>query len=332
MQILKTAFSCNVFKDTVCIFYCRYYIPSEWFTLSRRNYNLVCFSLHARKTMNEIYIFLCECIYRRPISNVPSGGTVQIQITQRYSWNRNVIPCDGTTIAGLGLIGDYSSVTCVTGSCPVSFGLTSDTYCTDYSVDSIVSSGEKSNVVTINVGTSFSVGYISGAWFGNLVVGANGAWNIVNLISTVIRPDNYINTSPVATTLPVIYKQVNIQHVHVVQMADFDSTDVLKCRWSIGSTSNINGYNECGSVCSGVPGAALYTNNCTIVFTLTVAASYAAVALQIEDYYSVSSSSPMSSVPLQFLFYGYVAPSGCSTPSTIIGVRPNRGKIVMTHF
>ncbi|CAF4235846.1 unnamed protein product [Rotaria sp. Silwood2] len=32
----------------------------------------------------------------------------------------------------------------------------------------------------------------------------------------------------------------------------------------------------------------------------------------------------MSSVPLQFLFYGYAVLNGCSTPPSITGDRPNR--------
>ncbi|CAM4803939.1 unnamed protein product [Rotaria magnacalcarata] len=80
-------------------------------------------------------------------------------------------------------------------------------------------------------------------------------------------------------------------------------------------------------VCSGILGAVLYTNNCTIVFTLTVNAYYAAVTVQIEDYYSSSSTTPMSSVPLEFLFYGYITPVDCSAQPSIIGVRPNRAYI-----
>ncbi|CAF2051870.1 unnamed protein product [Rotaria magnacalcarata] len=80
-------------------------------------------------------------------------------------------------------------------------------------------------------------------------------------------------------------------------------------------------------VCSGILGAVLYTNNCTIVFTLTVNAYYAAVTVQIEDYYSSSSTTPMSSVPLEFLFYGYTTPVDCSAQPSIIGVRPNRAYI-----
>ena len=257
---------------------------------------------------------------RRPLNNTPSGSSVTVQIRQRYSWNRNSVPCTDTTIATLGLIGDSTSVNCVSGACPSWTSLNARTYCTDYSVNGLVSSGEKYDT------RLFSIGFDSGNWFGALVVGASGAWKVISRINTNVRPDGYLNSSPIATTLPVIYKAINVQHVHVVQMADFDSNDVLQCRWSISSTSNFNGYNECAAVCSGVPGAVLYQNNCTLVFTLTQNAMYAAVALQIEDYYSSSSSTPMSSIPLQFLFYGYTAPGGCSTPPVITGVRPNRGK------
>ena len=212
----------------------------------------------------------------------------------------------------------------MSGTCSSWSNINTRIYCTDYSVTLDTTSGERVHTRTITHGISFSINYYSAAWFATLVVGANGRWSITNRISTVIRPDGYLNSSPMATTLPVIYKAINQQHVHVVQMSDFDGTDVLKCRWAT-SSGNTNSYNECRNVCSGVPGAVLYTDNCTLVFTLTRAQYYAAAALQIEDYYNSAQTSPMSSVPLQFLFYGYSAPSGCSTPPSIIGVRPNRG-------
>ncbi|CAF4236415.1 unnamed protein product, partial [Rotaria sordida] len=263
----------------------------------------------------------------RPLNNTPSGSTVDIQIRQRYSWRRSSVACTDTTIANRVLIGDNTAVNCVTGTCSSWSSMTTNTYCTDYSGGLDVSSGEKYVTKTITLGIPFSIAFVSAAWFANLVIGANSGWNIVNRINTVIRPDGYINASPIATTLPVIYKAINQQHVHIVQISDFDGGDILKCRWSTSSTSNSNSYNECGGVCSGVPGAVLYSNNCTLVFTLTQAAVYAAVALQIEDYYNNASTTPMSSVPLQFLFYGYAVPSGCSTPPSIIGNRPNRACI-----
>ncbi|CAF4693046.1 unnamed protein product [Rotaria sp. Silwood2] len=209
-------------------------------------------------------------------------------------------------------------------NCHFRGGTITCTYCTDYNVGGSVSSGEIYYTRTIPLNIAFSIRFISGNWFANLVVGTNGYWSIINQINTIIRPDGYINNSPVATTLPVIYKAINTQHVHVVQMSDLDTTDTLRCRWSTNSTSNFNAYDECADVCSGVPGAVLYSDNCTFVFTLTFANMYVAVALQIEDYYTSKSSTPMSSVPLQFLFYGYDTPADCSTPPSIIGSRPNR--------
>lgn len=204
--------------------------------------------------------------------------------------------------------------------------MNTQTYCTDYSAPLDVSSGEFYDIYTMPIGISFSISFSSCCWFNTLVVGASGSWAIVAHINTAIRPDGYLNTSPVAVSLPIIYKEILISHVHVVQMSDFDGTDTLRCRWSIGGTSTINGFDECSGLCNGVPGANLIQNNCTIVFTLTVANYYAGVALQIEDFYTNSTTTPMSSVPLQFLFYGYANPGGCTTLPTIIGSRPNRGR------
>jgi hypothetical protein len=48
------------------------------------------------------------------------------------------------------------------------------TYCTDYSVDINVSSGEYYTVYTFPINISLSIGYHSSAWFSSLAVGANG--------------------------------------------------------------------------------------------------------------------------------------------------------------
>ena len=150
--------------------------------------------------------------------------------------------------------------------------------------------------------------------------------NVITRINTVIRPDGLINSSPFVTTLPVICIAIGTTHVHVVQMADFDGTDILRCRWSVGNGSNFNSYDECGGVCNGVPGAILFPDNCTLEFQLTTVNLYAVVALQIEDYYNTTATTLMSSIGLQFLFYGYSAPRGCSAEPVIIGNRPNRGE------
>ena len=260
------------------------------------------------------------------MNNTPSGGNVQIQIQQRYSWRRGAAICTDATIIAQGLIGDSNSVLCYTGTCTGWSAPSTRTTCTDYSVPLDISLGERTDLRTVNLGTSLSIGFVSGFWFRNLVVGGNSLWNLITRINTIVRPDGYINSSPVATTLPIIYKPIGITQTHAVHMSDFDGTDILRCRWSVGSTSNINSYDECGGICNGVPNATLFPDNCTLRFQLTTANLYAVVALQIEDYYNFAVSTPMSSVSLQFLFYGYNAPTGCSVQPSIIGIRSNQGE------
>jgi hypothetical protein len=120
-----------------------------------------------------------------------------------------------------------------------------------------------------------------------------------------------LNTPPVSNILPVISVPLNIQRTIVVPMAD-DDNDYLRCRWaqkdSIFQSSQINTtVDECGDVCAAVPNATLYGDN------------YAA-ALQIEDFYNDENvTTPLSSVPVQFLIDVY---NGSCWP-TIIGVQPN---------
>ncbi|UJR11110.1 hypothetical protein I4U23_015292 [Adineta vaga] len=74
----------------------------------------------------------------------------------------------------------------------------------------------------------------------------------------------------IAVSLPIVYKEVALQHVHVVQMSDFDGTDILKCRWPVGSTANVNDVDECANTCTGVPDANRIQTNCTIVKFVTL--------------------------------------------------------------
>ncbi|CAF3865202.1 unnamed protein product [Adineta steineri] len=263
----------------------------------------------------------------RPLNNTPSGSTVAVQVRERWSWNRGTYYCDDTTIASYGVIGAGYPITYVSGTTGVWSNMDTGANCTDYSAALIVSSGEHYETRTFPLNISVSIGFVNGNWLTNLVIGGSMAWSVVCRINTNLRPDGYINSSPIAVSLPIVYKQINIQQVHVVQMSDFDGTDILRCRFATAS-SNFNGANECDGVCNAIPGASLIQDNCTLVFTLTYPGVYAAAALQIEDYFSSSSTTPMSSVPLQFLFYGYAAPTGsCTTPPAIIGNLPNRACI-----
>ena len=267
--------------------------------------------------------------FRRALNTTPSGSTASILIRQRYSWRRSfwTTMCDVTMIASQTIIGSGTgSLNCYVGSCLSFSSISTDTPCTDFSPGTDFSSGERYDVQPLNIGQTYVVGFWSTAWFG-LAIGGGSDWQMTGKIDLTVRADGKLNTSPVTSTLPIIYKQVSVQHVHIVQMADADATDTLKCRWSTAS-GNTNSFDECRSVCapSLPPTPTLIRDNCTLVFTLTTT-NYYAVALQIEDFYTSSSTTPMSSVPIQFLFYGRPSPGGsCSTAPSIIGVRPNLGE------
>ena len=237
--------------------------------------------------------------------------------------------CDDSRIASGFLIGSPTgSLQCnAGGSCGSYSPVFADVICTDFSSDPTLdySSGETVDTMTLPLNRSFTIGFRGINWM-PLAIKGNGPWQVTGKIDLTVRPDGIINTSPVTTTLPVIYKTISVQHVHIIQMSDGNGGDTLRCRWST-STGNWNGYDECDSVCAPTltTGYQLFAENCTLVFTLATA-NYFAVALQIEDFYTPTAPTPMSSVPIQFLFLGRVAPTGCSTPPIITGVRPNLGK------
>ena len=274
------------------------------------------------------------------MNSTPSDSNASILIHQRYFWNRQwsgFTPpyCTEADVTAQKSIPVNSSMTCLSNCSSSSYpssGLSTVMTTTDCDQNTIIESwaGERYDTLALPLTTSITIGFQSSAWMANLYLGSGKAWSIVNRLNLGLRPDGYINSSPVTNTLPVVFYQINTQVVHVVQMADNDGTDILQCRWSnSASGSNYNRVDECGGICSGLPSSTVLTaSNCTLSFTLPTANLYYACALQIEDYYSSSSTSPMSSVPIQFLFYGYTASSSaCSERPSIIGDRPNRGMI-----
>lgn len=118
------------------------------------------------------------------------------------------------------------SLSCYYGTCsgwPTT--ITTDVYCTDFDTSIDFSSGERYDQVTLTLGTSRSVGFYSNAWFGLAYGLGNGWWSVMNMLNPYVRPDGVINTSPVTTTLPVIYKTANVQQVHVIPVRLIDTMD-----------------------------------------------------------------------------------------------------------
>ncbi|CAF1251765.1 unnamed protein product [Adineta steineri] len=276
----------------------------------------------------------------RPLNNTASGSTAQILVHQRYFWNRewgsfSVPYCTEANVAAQTPIPVGAYMTCLANCSSSNYpsgGLSANMITTDCDSNPIIQSwaGEHYDTLTLPLTTSITIGYPSSAWFASLYIGANDPWSIVSRMNLALRPDGLINSSPVTTTLPVVFYSTLTPIVHIVQMADNDGTDILICRWSnSASTTNYNRYDECGGICMGLPpSTVLIGSSCTLSFTLPTANLYYACALQIEDFYNTSSTTPMSSVPIQFLFYAYnPSASACAQRPSITSARPNKACI-----
>lgn len=178
----------------------------------------------------KISLFSLSHPDRRPLNNRPNGTTVQVQIHQRYFWNRQwggySTRCTETNIINKTPIpvNDeiYCYVNCGTSTFP-STGLSTVMISTDCDQSTIVRAwaGEKYDTVTLPLTTFITIGYASNAWFGpNLYPAAGGYWSLANRVNLAVRPDGYINTSPVTNTLPVLFKPVGQQLTHVVQVTE----------------------------------------------------------------------------------------------------------------
>lgn len=193
------------------------------------------------------------------MDNRPSGSTVQILLYQRYFWNRQwsgyTTRCTEAEVVAKTPIPVNNYVYCYancTSSTFPSSGVSTVMTSTDCDQNTLIRSwaGERYETLTLPLTTSITVGYISNAWFGPNLFPASGLyWAVVSRINLATRPDGLINTSPVTNTLPVLFKPVNQQLVHVVQVSvsyriDSQCRTIDVCRWLIMMAriySNVDG-------------------------------------------------------------------------------------------
>ncbi|CAF0878435.1 unnamed protein product [Adineta steineri] len=255
----------------------------------------------------------------RPLNSTVQGNFTTIRLHQRYFWWRNYsgfprpLCTEANVVAQTPIIVPSAVLNCMKNCASSNFS----------------SAGIIANMITSDCDPNPFIESWGCQWLTTLYAGKSSPWSIVNRLNLAPRPDGYINSSPVTTTLPCILYQRNVSIIHVVQMSDNDNGDKLLCRWSNSNqTYNYDQVDECEGVCYGLPPPyGLVAPNCTLTFTLPYANIYYACALQIEDYYPTTFGSnvpPMSSVPVQFLFYAYnIAAGACPNAPSIIGVRPN---------
>ncbi|CAF4312553.1 unnamed protein product, partial [Adineta steineri] len=243
---------------------------------------------------------------------------------QTYSWTYSDMKCSNGLIAANGNIPDYAGVSSDKLACITNCGTGSAGYsnigvlprCTDYSNVGDTSIGQRVDTVYLNANDDFSVAFQDDAWR-SLTTASSAAWSISTRINTMLRPDNGLyNNAPVATMMSPINIPVNKPTVINVPVADADG-DTLRCRWSTKS----NGVNECADVCppGSLPSGTVIYPNCTIIITGTHYDDWFAVTLMVEDFITPTSTTPLSSVPVQFLVHVVAAPT-CTTPPEIVGV------------
>ncbi|XP_062507621.1 integrin beta-like protein C [Corticium candelabrum] len=217
--------------------------------------------------------------------------TNKVDFQFKLAWRRSAgsFYCDDSTISSNKLIGG-GNWNCASGcSGTVS---SASYYCTSYSVSEDWSQGERTFSYTFSGSGPFTVRFSSCCWIRLLSGGSS--WSVQTEIDLRRRSDNgKINSSPISATSAIIRLQNGCSYNIPIHTDDPDG-DTVKCRWASGSS-------ECGGVCNAVSGATLTSNPCTIHYTPN-SNGWLAVALTLEDFASSSSSTPLSKVPLQFLF------------------------------
>jgi hypothetical protein len=286
-------------------------------------------------------------ITARPISHTTTNVTMQFTVT--FSWRLSTGPsyfCNETTISSNGLMGPgFETINCrKEGNNLCSHSLMScDTHCIAFSPfisGSDWSYGRRAFSIEIPQVNYYEASYQSFAWMRLNGGGTEGAMEVrIRLDSRVRQDTGVINTTPITTMPPIIKFRSGIKVTIPLTWADMDQSDDVRCRWADLTLG------ECGGVCQDapdpainqfftnmnqtVPPATLNSKSCMLTFDgthpLTVSPGYYAVALQIEDFASTTSTTPLSSVPIQFLIELVNSSSSCSKSCFFTGDRSASG-------
>ena len=226
-----------------------------------------------------------------------SSVNVKVQITQRFAWRRSSDWCDDETIQNKVLTAYEGDIYCAVG-CSYWLGSV-DVYCTDYSVQDDWIVGERTYDVLLPLTSVVEASFARGNWISTLVFGANGAWELrIKFFLDTIFSNRVSNASPLTKMSPIINILYGCNHTIEIPVIDPDG-DVVRCRWAEKSLG------ECADICRAFPGALLNEIDCKLSYNAVNRVGLYAVAIQIEDFPSIFSQQPFSSVPLQFLVNVY---------------------------
>ncbi|CAF0911332.1 unnamed protein product [Rotaria sordida] len=249
------------------------------------------------------------------------GSKVSIMITQTYIYKWPLVYCDNSYILSqstpnISSFNEYNyKLNCI-ANCTTRGGYIAvpvRTYCIDYSAAMSISVTQRTDIVNITSGAYFKVAFVSSAWRTlSLPIGdpIDKGWSISCTIDLRTRSDTgKPNTPPVANMISPVLIPVGIRQSLIIPTIDSDN-DVVRCRFA-------NTTNECSDVCppSSLPNnTVLISSNCTLLITGAQVDDWYAVAIQIEDFISSNSTTPLSSVPVQLLINVYDSPNCIIAP------------------
>ncbi|XP_078330906.1 uncharacterized protein LOC111125451 isoform X2 [Crassostrea virginica] len=246
----------------------------------------------------------------------------QVKVTHRMSWrNTYYSPVCDDNYKTSRTNRTFGSISCLSGCGSLSWSRPSiSSVCTDYSTSEDWATFEgEFNVTLPSSVSSIVIGYASCCWISTLQLNPGASWSISTRIDLTYRSDIAgINSSPVTAMQPIVRLQRGCSHSIKIPVAD-DDGDVIRCRW--GRTSS-----ECGGICNSFPNSILDESTCTLNYSYVYdTAGYYGVAIQIEDFANSFSTTPLSSIPLQFLVEVFTSSSACASAPTFISPTPPNG-------
>ena len=239
-----------------------------------------------------------------------------VEVFQRHAWNYAWYPCTDALInAGNYMIGS-GNLACV-APCPPSISVLKSVAvpCTGFNQIEQYVSGEARFTIRVPQNYTFRAVFTSSAWF-SLVTGG-GTWSVATEINTYKRSNGRYNQAPIVTMLPIIRLRRNILHSIRINVADNDF-DRYVCLWS-------NSTQECGGVCRSVlnlPASTFLNETSCVLRFQPVTNGFYAMALTILDFENDTSTTPLSRVPIQFIFNVWSSTDPCTLPPIYIGDVP----------
>ncbi|CAF1314880.1 unnamed protein product [Adineta ricciae] len=240
-----------------------------------------------------------------------SGSTISILLSQTYTVTHISTPCNDSWINNPSKTVGYTIQIHCSQNCDQTgpFGtLILRALYTGYSAALDMTVLQLSDKINIENASCCIVIQSAGQWRELSLpvgIGITGGWSFLSLIDLRLRSNGQFNNPPASTMISPVDIPVGIARLIPIPAIDPDN-DHIQCRFAQGA-------NECGSVCypNSLPAGTVLYSNCTLFITGSNVNDWYAAAIVIEDFVSSISTSPLSTIPLQFLIHVIEKPS-CS--------------------